>query len=423
MDTGIQSTVDRTFVFVLTRRPRHRAIPVWIVTSAVVMAASAACTGAGAQPAASSARPSTAATDTSAAPTPGGTTANQASTTTRTVCFRTDLLDLTEVTGTPIAAGLEFAPLAALGGTLYGQFNTSHDSGVGSYDPRTKAFTRIASYGPNASGLIWMKAGADSVVWLAATSVTDMSQWRLALWNTRTAQLSELESSQRPEVGIPVSAPVIVGTTVVWENTAGDMTNPIVDLRARDLATGTTRLIARGQLGPPTQVGPLIVWSSAVKGPSGTTYRLQAVSATTFRPAAPPVAVQQSTMLGELTGTADELGMIADQGQGYRVYSATGRPQASLELPGAHSQTPSSDRAFQYVQLQGNHIIWQAPTAVILANLDTGVAVALPEYSAAQFVGTSVAVSWAQSPPASKVDTFTSLLAVIPWPIPDSAHC
>ena len=42
----------------------------------------------------------------------------------RTVCFKSDLLKLDSVGGAKIGDGLEFFPLAVLGGRVFGQFNT-----------------------------------------------------------------------------------------------------------------------------------------------------------------------------------------------------------------------------------------------------------------------------------------------------------
>ena len=147
------------------------------------------------------------------------------------------------------------------------------------------------------------------------------------------------------------------------------------------------------------------------------------MSATTLEPAKVPVVLQQLAPLFPDSGTSNEIGMSDAHGQTYSVYSVDGQLKFVLQLPDASGPFPDSSHAFQFVQLQGNHIIWDSPTGTILANLDSGVAVVLPEFASAYFVGSSLFVSYASTPPASKTVPSTSNVALINWPISDAEHC
>ena len=355
-------------------------------------------------------------------------TGGQADSVTRTVCFKNDLLRLGSLGGAKIADGLEFLPMAALGGQVFGEVYTAHGPGVGVYDTSSGTFTRIASYSATASGLDGMSADGHWVAWTEFDSVTDQGQWTMWAWNTQTKHLTELASSHPAGGGTAVGniwTPVLVsGQSLIWTQQVGSAANsPLGEVRARDLESGTTRVLDRGQLSPPIRAGGLIIWSAVTQDVPGSSKELRAVSATTLEPATVPAGLQQSAALFAPSGTLNEIGVGGENDLSYHVYTVDGRLKSVLQLPGASSQFPDSSNAFQFVQLQGNHIIWHSPTGTILANLDSGVAVALPETASAFFVGSSLFVSFSPTQPASKFVIFTSNVALISWPIHDTEHC
>ncbi len=355
-------------------------------------------------------------------------TGGQAGPVSRTVCYRNDLLRLDSVGGATIADGLEFSPMAVLGSQVFGQFTTAHGPGVGVYDTSSGSFTRIASYSATASGLEGMSADGHWVAWTEFDSITDQGQWTMWAWDTQTKHLTELASSHAAGGGAAVGTirtPVVVsGQSAIWTQQVGTTTDsPLGEVRARDLETGTTRVLDRGQLSPPVRAGGLIIWSAVTQGVSGGSKELRAVSATTLEPATVPAGLQQSAALVAPSGTPNEIGIGGESDLTYRVYSMDGQLRSSLQLPSASSQFPDSSHAFQFVQLQGDHIIWDSPTGTILANLDSGVALALPEAASAFFVGSSLFVSYSPIQPASKSVVFTSDVALISWPIHDAEHC
>ena len=358
-------------------------------------------------------------------------TGGQAEAVTRTVCFRNDLLRLDSIGGAKIADGLEFSPMAVLGSQVFGQFNTAHDLGVAAYDTSSGTFTRIATYpvaAGSAGGLDGMSADGHWVAWTESDSSTGQNESATWAWNAQTKHLSELVSSRPAGGGTAVGniwTPVLVsGQSLIWTQQVGTAANsPLGEVRARDLESGTTRVLDRGQLSPPIRAGGLIIWSAVTQGVSGSSKELRAVSATTLEPATVPAGLQQSAALFAPSGTPNEIGVGGENDLTYHVYTVDGRLKSVLQLPGASSQFPDSSNAFQFVQLQGNHIIWHSPTGTILANLDSGVAVALPETASAFFVGSSLFVSYSPTQPASKFVIFTSDVALISWPIHDTEHC
>ncbi len=346
---------------------------------------------------------------------------------TRTVCFKNDLLKLDSVGGAKVADGLEFFPLAVLGSLVFGQFNTVHGIGIGAYDTGPGTFMRIASYPATSSGVEGMSADGHWVAWTEADSSTDQSQWTMWGWNTQTRQLTEMTSSHLPGGGTvvgPTPTPVVVGQSVIWNKPDATAVNArLSELQARDMENGATRVLDRGQLSPPIRAGQMVLWGAVTQGTSGRSFKLRAVSATTLEPATVPAGLAQSQSFGALSGTSNEIGIGDANLQTYRVYSVNGELKDAFQLPDASSQFADSSRQFQFVQLQGNHIIWGSPSGTILANLDSGVAVALPELASAFFVGSSLFVSFSPTKPTSKGAISTSRVAVISWPIQDTQHC
>ncbi len=343
------------------------------------------------------------------------------------MCFQAAQLQFDTASGATIADGLGFFPLTVSGEVVFGQFNTTNSVGIGSYDTQAATFTRIATYPATSSGVEGMSADGTWVAWTEGDSATDQGMWTMWAWNTHTKHLTKVGSSRSSDGSIAVGAiptPLVSNGSLIWNQPTATAANPFLsELRALDLEHGTVRVLNTGQLSPPIRAGQLILWGAVAESAGGKSYELRAASVATLEPASVPAGLQQSTPFGALTGTSNQVGIGTANLQKYSVYSVNGQQTGGLQLPGAESPTPNATYQFQFVQLAEHHIIWNSPTGVILANLDTGVAVRFPEYASAFFVGSSLFVSYPRSLPTSKGTGWTSKVTLMDWPIADAEHC
>lgn len=258
--------------------------------------------------------------------------------------------------------------LAAIGsdGTVFGSYNAGPEGGLASFD-LGGTLRKLTLYDANVSGLNTLGLDRRWLVWSQGDSNTNMADWSVRTLDRTTGSLATIATSRLSDGTLAFGQqplPVIRDGLAAW---AQPITRPGTinesEVRAVDLETGRTSVLATGRVSNPVFAGSLLVW--ARRTDDGGRYAFEAVDATTRQPVPLPSALQQPGSIAYLAGSAGHFAWSSEGLLQVTVWSV-----ATNEL--RRYAAPDIKHYLQFLQLAGHYLLWYGGITSSVLDLESG---------------------------------------------------